>query len=109
MHIKNNEITLDKMDEGVTRKILSYSDKLMVVELNFEKGAEGSKHKHPHEQITYVISGKVAYKEEGKSDSIMTTGDSYYVTPNSIHGMVALEDSKVIDVFTPAREDFLKK
>lgn len=109
MHIKNSDIVLENISEGVSRKILSYSDKLMSVELNFQKNAVGAMHKHPHEQITYVISGKVCYQEEGKPDAIMITGDSYYIPPNSMHGMIALEDSKILDIFTPVREDFLKK
>ena len=40
------------MGGGVTRRVLAYSDDLMVVENTFEKGAVGSLHHHPHTQIT---------------------------------------------------------
>ncbi|MDR3258571.1 MAG: cupin domain-containing protein [Fusobacteriaceae bacterium] len=109
MHTKNSEIIIEQVSTGIKRKILSHSEKLMLVELSMANGAQGSKHSHPHEQITYVVSGKVSFYEEGKPDSILIAGDSYYITPNSVHGLIALEDSKILDIFTPAREDFLKK
>ena len=37
------------------------------------------------------------------------TGDTYYVAPNVTHGVVALEDTKLLDIFTPKRENFIKK
>ena len=40
--------------EGVTRRVLAYTDGLMCVENTFEKGAVGALHHHPHTQITYV-------------------------------------------------------
>jgi quercetin dioxygenase-like cupin family protein len=109
MHTKNSEIILEEVSEKITRKILSHSEKLMLVELNMKDGAQGSRHSHPHEQITYVVSGKISFYEEGKPDSILIAGDSYYFKPNAVHGLIALEDSVIVDIFTPAREDFLKK
>ena len=43
--------------EGVTRRILAYTDGLMCVENTFQEGAVGKLHSHPHTQITYVVSG----------------------------------------------------
>ncbi|MDR1832997.1 MAG: cupin domain-containing protein [Fusobacteriaceae bacterium] len=109
MFTKNSDTETDQLGGGVTRKVLSHSEGLMIVEVAFEAGGVGADHSHPHEQITYVVSGKAAYHEAGKPEVIMTAGDSYYVTPNAVHGMKALEKTLVLDVFTPAREDFLKK
>jgi quercetin dioxygenase-like cupin family protein len=39
---------------------------------------------------------------------ILKAGDSYLIKPDQIHGVVALEDSKLLDVFTPMREDFIR-
>ena len=109
MYTENKNISLEPAGEGVVRKILSYSPNLMTVELQFTKGAVGAKHSHPHEQIGYVISGRLIYQEEGCEDKELTTGDTYYVAPNVVHGVITLEDTKLLDIFTPMREDFLKK
>ncbi len=108
MVTENKNIPSTDLGGGVTRKVLSYSQNLMSVELYFKKGAIGAKHSHPHEQIGYVISGKLVYQEEGCEDKVLETGDSYYVPPNAVHGIEVLEDTKLLDIFTPMREDFVK-
>ena len=65
---------------------------MMGVEASFEKGAVGTIHRHPHEQVSYVLSGSFEYEVEGKK-YILHKGDSYYVAPNENHGATALEDT----------------
>jgi quercetin dioxygenase-like cupin family protein len=43
----------------------------------------------------------------GDDRRLIGHGDSYHVPPDVPHGVVALDDGVLIDVFTPAREDFL--
>lgn len=107
MFAENKKIPSTDLGRGVARKVLSYSKNLMTVELCFEKGAVGAKHSHPHEQIGYIVSGKLVYQEEGCEDKILETGDTYYVAPNVVHGVEILEDTKLLDIFTPMREDFV--
>ena len=107
MYTENKTIAAKDLGGGVTRKVLSYSENLMACELHMEKGAVGALHSHPHEQIGYVISGKLVYQEEGCEDKVLVTGDSYYVPPNAVHGIEVLEDTKLLDIFTPMREDFV--
>ncbi|WP_418577622.1 cupin domain-containing protein [Hungatella sp.] len=108
MYVENKNVPLTDLGGGVVRKVLAYSENLMNVELKFEKGAIGSKHSHPHEQIGYIISGSLLFQEEGKEDKVLVTGDSYYVEPNAVHGVVALEDTMLLDIFTPMRKDFVE-
>lgn len=107
MIIKNDDIKATEAGPGVERKILASDGKMMTVEVRFKKGAIGTVHAHPHEQISYVISGSFEFELEGKKE-VIKAGDSYYVKPDARHGVVALEDSVILDVFTPQREDFLK-
>ena len=107
MYTENKHVAARDLGGGVKRKVLSYSEKLMACELTFEKGAVGAPHSHPHEQIGYIISGKLVYQEDGQEDKILETGDTYYVAPNVIHGVRILEDTKLLDIFTPMREDFV--
>ena len=79
----------------------------MTVELKFPAGAVGAKHSHPHEQIGYIVSGSLVYQEEGQPDKELHTGDTYYVSPNVVHGVQILEDTTLLDIFTPMREDFI--
>ena len=108
MFVENKSIPVTDLGGGGIRKVLAYSKNLMTVELRFEKGAVGAPHSHPHEQIGYIISGKLVYQEEGQEDKILGTGDTYYVAPNVVHGVQILEETKLLDIFTPMREDFVK-
>ena len=107
MFVENKNIPTTDLGGGVVRKVLAYSKNLMTVELRFEKGAVGAPHSHPHEQIGYIISGKLVYQEQGQEDKILGTGDTYYVAPNVVHGVQILEETKLLDIFTPMREDFV--
>ena len=108
MYTENSTIAPRNLEGGVTRKILSYSQNLMTVELHFPKGAVGAKHSHPHEQLGYIVAGSLIYQEEGCEDKELHTGDTYYVKPGTEHGVVVLEDTVLLDIFTPMREDFVK-
>ncbi len=90
-------------------EVLAYGGKLMSITYNFEKGSSVPVHTHPHEQLTYVVKGRLLFKK-GEEEIVVEEGDSMYFAPNEPHGVLeALEDAKVIDVFTPQREDFLEK
>ena len=65
MYTENKTVPLTDLGGGVVRKIISYSQNLMAVELQFEKGAVGAKHSHPHEQMGYIVEGSLIYQEEG--------------------------------------------
>ena len=107
MYTENKNVPAKDLGGGTQRKVLSYSKNLMACELRFEKGAVGALHSHPHEQIGYIISGRLVYQEAGCEDKILETGDIYYVAPNVVHGVQILEDTKLLDIFTPMREDFV--
>ena len=92
--------------DGLKRKVVAYHDNLMMVEIHFKKGTVAAMHSHPHEQITYIISGKFEFTVGGKK-AILVAGDSTFKQPNIMHGAVCLEDGVLIDAFTPARKDFL--
>lgn len=100
------ENTLFDAGGGLTRKVAAYSDNVMCVEVHFETGTVAALHHHPHEQITYVISGKFEFTV-GDRAHVVSAGDSLYKQPNIEHGATCLEAGTLLDVFTPHREDFL--
>lgn len=103
----NEAIAPEVCGEGTTRKILTYNEDLMMVEVTFEKGAIGAEHTHPHQQISYIAKGSFEFNLGGDK-KIIKEGDSVLIPGDVNHGVVALEDSIIVDVFTPMRKDFLK-
>ncbi len=102
----DSESEWEYVQEGLTRKIEGYDGKIMLVKAKFEVGAEGYQHKHYHSQVTYVESGEFRMTI-GDDVRIIKGGDSYYIPPEVMHGCVCLKAGILIDVFSPAREDFL--
>ena len=107
MIVRNDDVKLNDLGKGVSRKILAHVPSIMMVEVNFVKDAVGEIHEHIHQQISYIIKGSFQVNIGGKKE-IIKAGDTFYVEPNVPHGVLALEDATILDVFTPQREDFLK-
>ena len=101
------DIPWETVGKGVKRQIMGYDDKIMLVNVDFEKGGIGPMHEHYHSQVTYVVSGKFELTI-GKETKTVQTGDSFYIPPHVLHGAVCLESGKLIDVFSPIREDFME-
>jgi quercetin dioxygenase-like cupin family protein len=98
----------ENAEPGVSRRILPPGEKLMMMEVRFEKGAQGYEHSHPHEQLSYCISGKLDFRINGESVSIQA-GESVSIPSGAVHGVTAREASMLLDVFTPPREDLIKR
>lgn len=93
--------------ENVTRQVLADHPELMVVAFGFDKaGAEGALHSHPHVQSTFVQSGRFRFTI---ADEVIEVGpgDSFVIPSNAVHGCVCIEPGRLVDCFTPRRDDFL--
>jgi quercetin dioxygenase-like cupin family protein len=106
MFVKSAGTPVVTVEPGITRQILGHDPQLMMVRVAFEQGAVGSMHSHPHRQVTFVERGRFECTIAGTT-SVLQAGDCFLVPPDAVHGVVALEDGALVDVFTPAREDFL--
>lgn len=93
-------------EPGVKRKILATEGGLMMMEVHFEAEAEGKKHSHPHEQMTYCLKGRFLFSVDGV-DIALKAGESLYIPSGAIHGVRALESGALLDAFTPVRQDLL--
>lgn len=94
------------MFEGVQRKILGYDDNIMMVKVKIEAGTTVTPHTHRHTQTSYIAKGKFEFTV-GEEKQVVSYGDGVYIPSNVLHGVVCLEEGVIVDVFAPAREDFL--
>ena len=104
--LKSSETAWESVGEGVQRQILCYDHHLMMTRVVFEKGAIGSPHHHPHRQVTFVEQGSFEVEIDGQKKTL-DAGDSFFVSPDKVHGVVALEKGALIDVFAPYRQEFV--
>ncbi len=94
-----------EMQPGVVRRTLSDGERMMLIEVTFDKGTIVPLHNHPHEQIGYLASGRLLF-ELGDEKRELSAGDSWLVPGDVPHQVTALEHSVAIDVFTPPREEY---
>ncbi|MBX6360847.1 MAG: cupin domain-containing protein [Acidobacterium ailaaui] len=107
-YLDDSDKEWEKVFDGVYRKILGYNDSLMMVKVRIDGGIRFPEHSHPHVQTTYVASGRYEVTVGGHKQ-VLSSGDSYFVLPDVPHSTVCIESGVLIDVFSPCREDFLKK
>jgi quercetin dioxygenase-like cupin family protein len=83
----------------------AHGDKSSMGLVLIEKGSNLPEHSHIHEQITYILEGQLDMIIGGKAYSL-TAGMFHVIPSNTLHSAVAATDCKVIDVFSPVREDY---
>jgi quercetin dioxygenase-like cupin family protein len=101
----NHDAIAVKMLHGLTRKTLAQSKSLMVCEFTFDANVTIPIHNHPHEQVGYVVEGRVIMTIAGQ-ETELRKGDSYCALSNQPHGAYTLEPTVIIDTFSPPREDY---
>lgn len=106
----DKDIETEVIEEGKNyRKVKARGGNIMFVEVIFENGGEGAPHVHAHEQASYCKEGEFEYTV-GDETKIIGAGDTVYIPSNVIHGCKLIgEKGVLIDIFSPQREDFLKK
>lgn len=95
----------ERISDKITRKIVA-GDREMIVWWSMKAGAHAAAHKHPHEQIAYMLKGKMEFRL-GDERRTCLPGDTVVIPGGVEHEGYFPEDTEVIDVFAPPREDFL--
>ncbi len=81
-------------------------EQALVAKVQLTKGCDVHTHTHISEQIAVVLSGYVRWKigTEGTADwreVEMRGGEVMWLPANVPHGIVALEDTVIIDILSP--------
>ena len=102
-----DEMEKEVLSDTIGRKIIS-GEKAMVAQVFLAKGAIVPEHKHESEQITYILDGALKFQIEG-TEIVVGKGQVLRIPSWVPHSAVALEDTLDLDIFSPIREDWLKK
>jgi len=84
---------------------LIHTETMTVARLLLARGAVVPRHEHESEQIATVLEGKVRFVV-GDEERAVSAGESVPLAAHVPHEVEALEDSVVLDVFSPVREDW---
>jgi len=103
--IASREECMSIPEAGLRRQVMSYSPSMMLVRHTMTEGWVGARHSHAHEQMVYILRGRIRFEHPGGILDV-GPGDSFLVPGNVEHQACALEDSEVLDIFTPMREEY---
>jgi quercetin dioxygenase-like cupin family protein len=101
-----DDIHEDALNPLAGRKALHGHD-ITVARFRFDKGNQVASHHHANDQITTVESGAVRMTVADET-FVLKAGEMVHVPPNVPHGNVALEDTIIVEIFSPVREDWIK-
>jgi len=91
---------VDDLDGGGQRRVLAFTDELMVVHYDLPEGGTGEPHAHEETtQASFVVEGRLELV--GETARTLGAGDSYVIPPGTVHGVRAVTDCTVVDVFSP--------
>jgi len=99
------QLPAEQMNPKISRKVV-HSGQMTIARLHIEKDAIVPEHHHINEQVANVEKGSLLF-HIGGVDQVVGAGESLVIPPNVPHGVVALEDTVVTDIFTPRREDWI--
>lgn len=104
------EIPREEVTPLLGRRLLT-GDRLMLAHVHLAKGCVVPRHQHEHEQITYVLSGALHFRlgEDEAEEQIVRAEEVIHFPSHAWHAAVALEDTVVLDVFSPPRQDWLDR
>lgn len=97
------------MTTGVRRRTLVSGQAMMQMRVELAAGSRLPEHRHPHEQVAHVVTGRLRFTIDGPGGETrdLGAGESIYLASNVPHAVEALEATTVIDTFSPPREDLL--
>ncbi|MFQ6001284.1 MAG: cupin domain-containing protein [Anaerolineae bacterium] len=102
---KVDELTSTQAMEGVSRRAV-YLDQVMLTFFDLAPHSIVPKHKHPHEQITFIIEGEMEFTL-GNETRVIGKGEGVAIPSNVEHGAKVLHlPTKAIDAWHPPREDY---
>ena len=101
-----NKLEQEQLNPRVARQVI-HGANMTIARLELRQGAVVPTHSHVHEQIATVNRGALKFLIDG-AEQIVRAGQSIAILPHVPHGVEALEDSLVVDVFSPAREDWIR-
>jgi len=101
-----NETAWFDVAPGIRRRTIAVTERMQQIAVELDPGARLPEHRHPHEQITYLISGRLRFIIDGVAREI-ASGETIALPGNIPHAVEAIEASQAIDTFSPPREDLL--
>jgi quercetin dioxygenase-like cupin family protein len=105
-----NDVPQEQVKPDLSRRLIT-GERIMVANVELQRGCIVPQHAHVHEQISYVLDGclRLTVGDDGAESYELRAGAVVVIPSNVPHAAEALEDTRVVDVFSPPREDWLNR
>lgn len=91
---------------GITRTEVQRHDfsvpgrEIVQVRVDFESGAGFPRHRHPGEEVAYVLQGVMEYHLDGQAPITLKAGDSLFIPAGTIHSALNAGPGKASELAT---------
>lgn len=105
-----SDMPIEEVTGTLSRRLIT-GDRMMLAHVYLKKGCVVPKHQHENEQLTYVLEGALRFwiGEDGSEEVVVGPGEVLRLPSWVWHKAEAIEDTLDVDIFSPPREDWLKK
>src|SRR6266516_1032263 len=91
---------------GITRRTVAHGKTMYQIMATLAAGSNMTPHSHPQEQIVHILEGQMRLIVDGVPHEL-STGESFYLASNIPHGVETILSTRVLDTFSPPRNDYL--
>ena len=91
---------------GIRRRTHAHGKSMYQMMAQLDAGSRMPEHQHSQEQIVHILSGRMKLIVAGEPHELKA-GDSFYLASNVPHGVETLEDTRVLDTFSPPRDEYI--
>jgi quercetin dioxygenase-like cupin family protein len=92
---------------GITRRTVAHGKTMYQMIATLAAGSRMPEHQHAQEQIVHILEGQMRLIVDGVPHEL-STGDSFYLASNVPHGVETISETRVLDTFSPPRDDYLE-
>jgi quercetin dioxygenase-like cupin family protein len=91
---------------GIKRQTVAAGKTMYQMVAKLAAGSKMPEHQHPQEQLVHILEGRMKLIVQGTPHE-MTKGDSFYLAGHVPHGVETIEETTVLDTFSPPRDEYL--
>jgi quercetin dioxygenase-like cupin family protein len=91
---------------GIKRQTAASGKTMYQMTARLDAGSKMPQHQHPQEQIVHILEGRMKLIVNGTPHELIA-GDSFYLASNVAHGVETIENTRVLDTFSPPRDEYL--
>ncbi len=106
MKITVNDISPFEISKGFNARFI-HSERMTLAYVDIDEGADLAEHAHHNEQVVNMLEGNFILTLAGK-ELDLHPGQVVVIPSNVPHSGRAVTRCRILDVFQPVREDFVK-